>query len=347
MKNIYGLTLPELTELLAPDLPRFRAVQIAEWLYKKDAGSFAVMTNLPQNLRDQLAEKFSIYKPQLVTEWNSADGETSKFLLSFADGEAVETVLMRHDYGNSICVSTQVGCAMGCAFCASTLRGVSRDLTAGEMLAEVLFINERLKQVGQKVDTLVLMGSGEPLMNYDNVLKFIRLLHEEYTLNLGYRNITLSTSGIVPGIERLTGEGLPINLSISLHAVDDVTRSELMPINKKYAMTEVMQAADNYAEQTKRRITYEYILIDRKNDRTVDAERLAKLLKGKLASVNLIPINPVVERALNRPSSQRVNDFKQLLEERHINVTIRREMGTDIQAACGQLRNKHLQSEDK
>ena len=346
MQNIYGLSLSELTALLPAGVPAFRAKQIVDWMYRKYVSSFDEMSNLSKVLREQLAECFSIEKPVLVSEWNSSDGETTKYLLAFADGEAVETVLMRHDYGNSVCVSTQVGCAMGCAFCASTLHGVKRDLTAGEMLSEVLYINEQLTKNGQKVDTLVLMGSGEPLMNYDNVLAFIRLLHEEYTLNLGYRNVTLSSSGIVPQIHRLAEEGLPINLSISLHAADDETRSELMPVNRKYPIAEVLAAADYYAGQTKRRITYEYILIDKKNDRQIDADRLSGLLKGKLANVNLIPINPVAERNLNRPSVKRINEFKQVLEAHHISVTLRREMGTDIQAACGQLRNKHLHCED-
>lgn len=343
MINLFGSTLTEIEKILIPlKVPKFRAKQIAEWMYQKSVDNFFDMTNLSRGFREQLSEKFVIQKAKLITEWNSSDEKTTKYLLAFYDGTTVEAVLMRHDYGNSVCVSTQAGCAMGCAFCASTLHGVTRNLSAGEMLAEVLFINERLKKQQQKVDTLVLMGSGEPFMNYNNVLKFIRLLHESYTLNMGYRNITVSTSGIVPEIYKFAEEGIPVNLSISLHAPDNEIRSMLMPVNKKYCIEEVVKAAVNYAAVTKRRITYEYILIDRINDTPEAAEKLVQLLKNKLASVNLIPINPVKERNLNRPSQERIDAFEKILSNKHINVTVRREMGTDIQAACGQLRNKHL-----
>ena len=253
-------------------------------------------------------------------------------------------MLMRQPYGNSICVSTQAGCNMGCVFCASTLHGMARNLTVGEITGQAVYINDMLKdEDGGKVDTVVIMGSGEPLMNYDNVLGFIRLLHEDYALGLGYRNFTLSTSGIVPNMYRLAEEGLPISLSLSLHAPNDELCSKIMPINRKYHLPEVMAAAKNYAEVTKRRVTYEYILIDQLNDNEKEAEELAVLMKGQLASVNLIPINPVKERNLLRPSLARIEAFENYLKNRHINVTVRKEMGTDIQAACGQLRNKHLQ----
>ena len=345
MKDIFGMRLEELQQVLAEfNLPKFRAKQVAEWLYVRGAASFEDMTNLPKGARAELAASLSIGRPRLKTRLDSSDGRTSKFLLEFVDGTAVETVLMRQPYGNSICVSTQAGCNMGCAFCASTLHGMARNLTVGEIAGQAIYINDMLKREdGGKVDTVVIMGSGEPLLNYDNVLGFIRLLHEDYVLGLGYRNFTLSTSGIVPQMYRLAEEGLPISLSLSLHAPNEELRSQIMPINRKYSMKEAVAAAANYAEVTKRRVTYEYILIDQFNDNEKEAEELAGLLKGQLANVNLIPINPVKERNLLRPSQARIEAFENYLKARHVSVTVRKEMGTDIQAACGQLRNKHLE----
>ena len=343
LKNIFGMTIDELITALAPwKVPSYRAKQIAEWMYQKGAKSFAEMTNLPKRLREELSTELSISCAQIRDRQDSSDGRTSKFLLEFVDGTAVETVLMRQPYGNSICVSTQAGCSMGCVFCASTLHGMVRNLTAGEILAQAVFINDLLRPEGGKVDTMVIMGSGEPLMNYEAVLAFIRLIHEPYTLYMGYRNNTLSTSGIVPNIYRLADEGLPITLSISLHAPNQELRSELMPINQKYPLADVVAAARHYADTTKRRVTYEYILIEGVNDGEEQAAELCQLLRGQLASVNLIPINPVVERNLRRPSPERIQAFERYLSRKHITVTVRREMGNDIQAACGQLRNQHL-----
>jgi len=345
LTNIFGLTLAELQDVLAPfKVQKFRAKQIAEWLYQRGATDFSAMTNLSKALREQLAENFIIGRPKIKARLDSQDEKTTKFLLEFADGIAIETVLMRQPYGNSICVSTQAGCNMGCAFCASTLHGMARNLTCGEILSQAVVINDMLREEsGSKVDTMVIMGSGEPLMNYDEVVKFLRLIHEPYTLGLGYRNITLSTSGIVPGMYQLAEEGLPISLSVSLHAPNQELRSEIMPINRKYPLKDVVAAAKNYADKTKRRVTYEYILIDQLNDGEQQAKELTALMHGQLASVNLIPINPVVERSLLRPSKARIDWFEGYLASHHVNVTVRREMGTDIQAACGQLRNKHLQ----
>ena len=343
MENIFGLTIQEIEARCGPlKIPAYRSKQIVEWMYGKGADSFDMMTNLPKNLRSALAAEFSIMKTECIAQRDSADGSTSKFLLQFADGVAVETVLMRHSYGNSVCLSTQAGCAMGCTFCASTVHGVTRNLTAGEMLAEVFFVNAFLHTRNQKVDTMVLMGSGEPLMNYENVLSFLRLVHSKYCMNFSLRNITLSTSGIIPGIMRLEKENLPITLSISLHAATDCLRSELMPINKQYSVRAVVAAGKAYGEKTKRRVTYEYILIRDINDNEKDAYDLANLLRGQLANVNLIPINPVAERHWERPSQERVLQFLKILEKLHITATIRREMGNDIQAACGQLRNQHI-----
>ena len=344
MDNLFGLTAETLGEKCAAlQIPAYRGKQIAEWMYRKGADSFDVMTNLSKALRADLSRSFSIARAKCVEHWNSSDGKTSKFLLEFPDGVAVETVLMRQPYGNSVCISTQAGCAMGCAFCASTLHGVTRNLTAGEMLDEVLFIDEMLRTQEQKVDTMVLMGSGEPMMNYENVLKFLRLVHAPYCLNMGYRNVSVSTSGIVPGIERLAEEGIPVTLSISLHAPDDELRSTLMPINQKYGVREVVAAGRAYAEKTKRRVTYDYILIRVVNDREKDAKALAALLRGQLANVNLIPINPVVERNWARPTTEEIQKFCRTLERLHVAATVRQEMGADIQAACGQLRNRRLE----
>lgn len=344
LMNIFGQTLPELTELVTGwGLPKFRGKQLAEWMYKKSITDFSQMQNLPKDLRQQLAQACVIDRAARVDQLNSVDGKTSKFLLEFSDGVGVETVLMRQPYGNSICVSSQAGCNMGCAFCASTLHGMVRNLTAGEMLAQTYYINDLLQKTGEKVDTIVIMGSGEPLTNYDNVLKYIRLLHEEYCLGMSYRSVTLSTSGIVPNIYRLAEEEIPINLSISLHAPENELRSELMPINRKYPMLDVVKAGGDYGAKTRRRVTYEYILIDGVNDNIQQAKELTELLKGQLASVNLIPINPVAERGWNRPSQERINAFEKYLAQHHVTVTVRREMGNDIQAACGQLRNKYLE----
>jgi len=343
MINIFGKTLEELNELLMEwGLPKFRGKQLADWMYKKSVTDFNDMQNLPKNMREKLAAECVIDRAAQVDQLDSADGRTSKFLLNFSDGVGVETVLMRQPYGNSICVSSQAGCNMGCAFCASTLHGMVRNLTAGEMLAQTYYINDMLSKSGEKVDTIVIMGSGEPLINYDNVLKYIRLLHEDYCLGMSYRSVTLSTSGIVPNIYRLAEEEIPVNLSISLHAPENGLRSELMPINRKYPMVDVVKAGGDYGEKTHRRVTYEYILIDGVNDNAKQAKELVNLLKGQLASVNLIPINPVVERNWNRPSPERIDFFEKYLSKHHITVTVRREMGNDIQAACGQLRNRHL-----
>lgn len=343
MENLFGLPVATINARCAfLDIPAYRARQIAEWMYRKGAKSFAAMTNLPKRLRVDLDRSFSLARAKCVERWDSSDGKTSKFLLEFSDGVAVETVLMRQPYGNSVCISTQAGCAMGCAFCASTIHGAVRNLMAGEMLDEVLFVDEILRDEGEKVDTMVLMGSGEPMMNYDNVLAFLRLVHEPYCLNMGYRNIAVSTSGIVPGIERLAGEEIPVTLSISLHAPDEELRTLLMPINKKYGVREVVAAGRAYAEKTKRRVTYEYILIRGVNDGEKQARALAALLRGQIANVNLIPINPVVERNWARPTEEEIQKFCRALERLHIAATVRQEMGADIQAACGQLRNRHI-----
>jgi 23S rRNA (adenine2503-C2)-methyltransferase len=341
--NIFGMFADEIAVVIQPHgLLKYSAVQIAKWMYQYGVYDFDSMTNLSKKHRTILSENCMINTVMTQTVEHSSDGKTSKFLLRSYDGMAVETVLMRQPYGNSVCVSTQVGCAMGCIFCASTLNGVTRNLTGGEILAQVIYINKLLQQEEATVNTIVIMGSGEPLANYDSVLKFIKLCHEEYSIHLSYRSITLSTSGLVPEMDKLATEGLPITLSISLHAPNNELRSQLMPINNRYSLPEVMAAGDNYAKQTGRRVTYEYILIAGLNDKIEHAQQLVMLMKGRLANVNLIPVNPVVERGLLRPDSKRVQQFERILLQRGINVTVRREMGTDIRAACGQLRHKVL-----
>ena len=340
-KNLFGLTLPELENELS-DLPKFRAKQIAAWIYQRGATSFAEMTDLSKNLRADLAEKFLIQLPKLVTQQISDDKLTTKFLLKFSDGAAVETVLMRQDYGNSICISSQVGCQMGCKFCASTLKGLDRNLTAGEMLGEIIFVNNFLAQENKKVDTLVIMGTGEPLTNFDNLIKMLRLLHEDYTLGLSYRKVTISTCGIVPAIYKLIDENIPVTLSISLHAPTDNLRSAIMPVNSAFGLQQLLQAGKDYGEKTGRRVTYEYILLGGVNDTEEHARQLSKILAGQLANVNLIPVNPVDERNFQRPTNKAVKKFFHFLNTHGITATVRREMGAGIDAACGQLRSKVL-----
>jgi len=346
--DLFGMTADEISAAVAPyGLEKYRGRQIAAWRYQRQARDFAVMTDLPAGKREVLAANFALGTVTLRAEQHAADGTTSKFLLALADGLAVETVLMAHGYGNSVCVSTQVGCAMGCAFCASTLRGVERDLTAGEILAQALYAEGYLRGRGARVNSIVIMGSGEPLANYDNVVKFIRLCHEPYCLGLSYRSVTLSTAGVVPGINRLAAEGLPVTLAISLHAPDDETRTRLMPVNRTWPLAEVLAAGDRYAAATGRRVTYEYTLIAGVNDSDAQAAALAALLKGRLANVNLIPVNPVPERGLLRPAADRVKGFLAVLTARKVNATVRREMGGDIRAACGQLRHAVLTAAER
>ena len=335
--NIFGLTVEQIAETLsALKLPKFRAKQIAAWIYQRGADSFNQMTDLPKSLRSQLAELCEIRTTKLIDRLDSSDGLTTKFLLELNDGAAVETVLMRHDYGNSVCISTQVGCAMGCKFCASTIKGLERNLTSGEILSEVLFVNSMLGD--QKIDNIVIMGIGEPLMNFDNLIKFLKLIHESYTLGMSYRRITVSTCGVVPDIYKLAEMDIPLTLSISLHAPTNELRSRLMPINDRFRIEEVVKAGHDYADKTGRRVTYEYILIADLNDTAEHAIQLTRLLNGQLANVNLIPLNPVAERNLKKPSRERINKFADYLNNHGITATVRKEMGANINAACGQLR---------
>lgn len=346
--NLMGLYAEEIAALIqAQGLESYRAKQIAEWIYRGNASDFAAMTNLSKSQRELLNEHYYIGQLTEQDRQESQDGRTSKYLLAMEDGQAIETVWMRQPYGNSVCVSTQAGCAMGCQFCASTIGGLVRNLTAGEILSQVLFVNRLAKEDDGNVNTIVIMGSGEPLANYEEVLRFIKLCHANYSLNLSYRSITLSTSGVVPGIERLDEEKIPINLSISLHAPNNAVRSAIMPVNRRYPIESVLEAAGQYARTTGRRVTYEYTLIKDVNDQIEHARELAGRIKGQLANVNLIPVNPVPERGLLRPRPETIEKFAGELKRQRINVTVRREMGTDIQAACGQLRNKSIAGQNR
>lgn len=341
--ELFGLPLTELQELLvAAGLKKFRAAQVYQWLYQKSVTAFDQMRNLSKADIALLEERFTILPQQLkiLSEQVSQDDLTRKVLLEFPDGNSVETVLMRQDYGYSVCVSSQVGCDMGCAFCASGLNGCVRNLTAAEILAQVYVFNSMLVKEGKQVSRIVVMGSGEPMLNFEAVIGALQFLHQENTLYMSYRNMTISTCGIIPGIEKLAALGIPINLAISLHAAEPELRTELMPVNKGYPFPEVIQAAEAYVGHTGRQVTYEYILIAGKNDSPIAAELLAHHLRFKNASVNLIPANPVPEKGFARPSKKTVEAFLQVLQKNKINATIRREMGKDIDAACGQLRAK-------
>lgn len=347
-QEIMGLTLEEIQEqITALGLKKYRARQIFEWLYAKAASSFAEMTNLSKDDRTLLEKNFTILtnEVKVIRELSSEDGLTDKVLLEFADGASVETVLMHHDYGYSICLSSQVGCNMGCAFCASGLFGMKRNLTAGEILAQLYYFQNKLNAKNERISRLVVMGSGEPMFNLDAVLKALDILHSDFGQCIGYRNMTISTCGIIPGIERMAAEKRTINLAISLHAADEELRDNLMPVNKKYNFMEVMAAADNYEQQNGRQVMYEYILLAGINDTREAALQLVKALRGRNCVVNLIPANPVPEKGFARPSGQAVDAFFQILKKEKINVTVRKEMGKDINAACGQLRASVLKED--
>ena len=319
--------------------PGFRAAQIFRWLHQ--GVIFADMSNLPKSFREALSGQAVDMPLRLQASYPSKKDQTVKFLNACTDGNVIESVLMQYHYGYSLCISTQVGCKMGCAFCASTLHGCVRNLSAGEMLAQVLLANQYLGVSG-KVGHVVLMGSGEPLDNYENVVAFLRLINHPDGLNLSLRSISVSTCGLVPEINRLAGEKLPITLSISLHAPNDAIRRQIMPIASRYPIEELMSAVRAYVEQTGRRVVFEYALIDRLNSEPAHARELAKLVAGLQCHVNLIPLNRVAERNLEPASPRAVQTFLDTLTALHVSATVRREMGADISGACGQLRNQHL-----
>lgn len=343
--DIKSLYLPELEAQLA-DLgqPKFRAKQLFSWLHEKRVGSFEQMSNLPQSLRTQLEERYYINSLKIVRRLESKLDGTVKYLLELQDKNCVEAVLMKYKHGNSLCISTQVGCRMGCKFCASTLAGLVRSLKASEMLDEIYIA---VADSGERVDSVVLMGIGEPLDNYDNVLRFLRLISAPEGYGLSLRHLSLSTCGLVDKIYQLAEEDLGLTLSISLHAPNNEIRSQTMPINQRWPVEELLEACRAYFAKTGRRISFEYSLIEGVNDEPQHARELAKLLGGMPTHVNLIPVNPVKERDFRRGSRQKIEAFRHQLQQLGINATIRRELGADINAACGQLRRDYMEQEEE
>jgi 23S rRNA (adenine2503-C2)-methyltransferase len=345
--SIYSLQVQEIKEWLTNNGEKpFRAEQIYDWLYKKRISSFEDMNNLSKSLRDKLSENFQITTLKTVIKQSSSDG-TIKFLFELHDGYSIETVLMRHDYGNSVCVTTQVGCRIGCTFCASTLGGLKRHLEAGEIVAQVVTVQQALDETDERVSSVVIMGIGEPFDNYDNMMSFLKIINHDKGLMIGARHITVSTSGIVPKIYQFADENMQINFAISLHAPNTELRSRLMPINRAYKLDDLMKSVRYYIDKTGRRISFEYGLFGGVNDSVEHAEELASLLKGLKCHVNLIPVNYVPERDYVRTPKDKIFAFEKTLKNRGINVTIRREQGHDIDAACGQLRAKERKEETR
>ena len=333
--NLKDFTISELEKIIS-DMgeQRFRAKQIFKWLYD-GAESYEEMTNIPKRLIEKLDEKYSVNNLKIEQKFVSRIDETRRYLLQLDDGNFVESVLMKYHHGYTICVSSQVGCAMGCAFCASTVGGRVRSLTAGEIIGQVMTVK---KDLGQRISNIVMMGMGEPLDNFDNVMRFLENVNNPLGLNIGHRHITLSTCGLVDKIYELADRKLQITLSISLHAPNDEKRSTIMPVNKKYNIEKLLKACRYYIEQTGRRISFEYTLIRGVNDNEAEARELLKLIKGLLCHVNLIPVNEVKESGFSASDRNAVEKFRAVLEKGGISATVRREMGADISAACGQLR---------
>lgn len=316
----------------------FRAKQIYSWLHEKLADSFDEMTNLSKAFREKLDHEYEIKKVTMAARQISQVDPTEKFLFELEDGNMIESVLMKYNYGNSVCISSQVGCRMGCRFCASTIDGLERNLTVSEMLRQIYHIQ---KITGERVSNIVVMGTGEPLDNYDNFVKFIHMISDEHGLHISQRNITASTCGIVPNILRLSEEGLQITLALSLHGSNQEKRKKLMPVANKYELSEVLNACDVYFEKTGRRVTFEYSLVKGVNDQPEDIRELTAILKHRNCHLNVIPVNPIRERDFQKPDSKNAQEFKNKLEKNGINVTIRRERGSDIDGACGQLRRRY------
>ena len=340
--NLKSMTLPELSAVLKElNQPAFRAKQVFTWLHK-GVRSFEEMSNLPKALRDALAEKYPIQAPQVVRKQESQRDGTIKYLWRLWDGNCVETVLMRYHYGNTVCISTEVGCRMGCAFCASTIGGLVRKLEPEEMLDEVLFTQI---DSGLPISHIVLMGIGEPLDNFDNVMRFLELVNSPDGMNISMRHISLSTCGLVPKIRALAEKKLQLTLSVSLHAPNDRVRDTIMPVNKAYPTEELLQACRDYYDITGRRISFEYAMIQGVNDREEDARELLRRLKGLPAHMNLIPLNHVEESPLKPSTRKAVQRFQQILEEGGVPATVRRTLGGDIDASCGQLRRKYTKQQ--
>ena len=340
MINLYGQEISKLEKLLMErGQKKYRATQLFTWIYEKKAKTFDEMSDVSKIFREELNRDFCLTLPKIYKKQEAKDG-TIKLLLELEDGSKIETALMPYRYGNAICVSSQVGCNMACAFCASGLLKKRRNLEVHEIVGQVLVMNELLEEKGQHVSHVVVMGTGEPFDNYDNVIDFIRIINHPKALAIGARHISVSTCGIVPGIIKYAKEGLQSNLAISLHAPNDEIRNKIMPISKGYKMEELMEAVRFYEKEAGRRVTFEYIMLKGVNDSLECAEQLVKLIKGTLAYVNLIPYNPVDENSFARSEDKQVHKFFSYLMQHGVNTTVRKEFGNDIDAACGQLRAK-------
>ena len=341
MDKIYdalSLSYEEWNRILAEkfELPRYRTDQICQWIYQKKVFDFLEMTNLSKELREKLSESFTIIPPMIIKEQVSKDG-TQKFLLQLTDGEKIESVLIHHGSHSTACISSQVGCQLGCSFCATGISGYTRNLTAGELTGQLLVMEKRF---GKDINNVVFMGMGEPFNNTDNVFSSVSAFNNPKMRNLGARHISISTSGVVPGIIDLSNFEVPVRLSVSLHAPNDALRSKLMPINRKHSLESLMDALRKYLERTGERITFEYIMIDKVNDSIGNAYELVSLLNGMNAYVNIIPYNPVIEK-YERSSDAKIKEFCNVLSKHHIEFEVRHEKGIDIDAACGQLRTRN------
>ena len=344
-QEIGGLSVEELSQAMAEmGQPAYRGEQVFTWVHQKRASSFDHMTNLPLSLRQQLGQRYTLSPIQVVQKWVSRLDGTVKYLFSLEDGECVEAVLMGYHHGDSLCISTQAGCKMGCTFCASTIAGFSRNLTPWEMISEIYQVEQ---DSGRQVSSLVLMGIGEPLDNFDHVLRFFSLLSHPKGKNLSLRHVTLSTCGLADKIEELARRKLQLTLSVSLHAPDDQLRSKTMPVNRAYPISRLMRACRFYMEHTGRRVSFEYALIAGVNDSPAQARQLAQLLKGSLCHVNLIPVNEVRETGYRKSGGEQIQRFCRELEKGGIPVTVRRTLGADINAACGQLRKNRRELEQE
>ena len=344
-QDILSMTLPELQAAVQElSEPKFRAKQIFNWLHQKRVTDFSEMTTLSLPFRERLASDFCINRLKIAKRLASSVDDTVKYLYELPDGNYVETVCMQYHHGTSLCISTQVGCRMGCRFCASTIGGLERNLSPSEMLGQIYQIQ---KITGERVSNVVVMGTGEPMDNYENFLTFVRMLTDEHGLHISQRNLTVSTCGIVPKIRELAMEHLQITLALSLHGSTQEKRKQLMPVANKYDLQEVLKACDFYFQETGRRVTFEYSLVHGVNDTQEDAEELIGILKSRNCHLNLIPVNPIKERDFQQPSRKNALNFKNKLEKSGINVTIRREMGADIDGACGQLRRRYVKTENE
>lgn len=347
MINLFGKEISKLEQLLIErGQKKYRATQLFIWLYEKNARDFDSMSDVSKSFREELKRDFSLYLPTIYRRQDSKDG-TIKLLVELEDGSKVETALMPYRYGNAICVTSQVGCNMGCSFCASGLLKKKRNLEVHELVGQVLVMNKLLEERNTKVSHIVIMGTGEPFDNYDNIMDFIRIMNHPHGLAIGARHITVSTCGLIEGIKRYAKEGLQTNLAISLHAPNDEIRQKLMPIAKAIKLETLMDAVKYYEKEANRRVTFEYILLKDINDSIDCAKQLVKLIRGTLAYVNIIPYNPVDEMMYKRSSDKAIHDFYEYLNKHGVNATIRKEFGDDIDAACGQLRAKQHEQEEK